>query len=63
MDLDAKMFATVSFVYKVAVIDRDNINRKIAILQLHMILIPLQVAMVEFGIFCLDIVISFIRLY
>lgn len=44
----------------VAQVDGDDINRETVLSQSNMILVLLQVAVTEFGISCLDIVVSFI---
>lgn len=41
-------------------VDRNDISRKTALSQLNMILVLLQVAVVEFGILCLNIVVSLV---
>lgn len=50
----------VHLIYKAVEIDGDNINREIALLQSDMISIPLQVAVMESSILCLDIIMSFV---
>lgn len=60
MDLDAKILAGAGLVYKAIGIDGNNINKEMTFLQLDIILILLQVAVMESGILCLNIVVSLV---
>ena len=56
MDQDIKVLANVSLVCNPVRVDDNNINREIGLLHLNMILVPLYIAIIEFGIIYLDIV-------
>lgn len=58
-----EVFAGVGLFYKTVGIDKDNISREMALSQLDIISVPLQIFVVEFGISCLDIVVFLVQLY
>lgn len=51
----------VHLVYKKVGINGDNKNKKMAFLQLDMVLIPLRVAVVESSISCLNLVVFLVQ--
>lgn len=56
-----KIVAVENFVLEAVEIDGNGIDREMALSQLDIVLVLLQVAMMEFGISCLDIIVSHVQ--
>lgn len=60
IDLDNEVFASAGYIDKAIKIDGENKNKEMALSQVNMILVSLKIAMVNFGISYLNIVVSFV---